>query len=271
MSCVYCQSNDSSRIAREQGISLKNSIIQNDINEFFLWLKTIQLDNVNILFLGGEVTVSKNFYNFIERLKKEVSADIRLGILTNCNTNQNYMNKIIKCFDDLPSNWDISLSISNEAKLPSELIRWGLTWDKFSKNFETYLNHPNIYQICLSPAPTIFSIKHMYEYFEWAFDLVRKTNKKCMVYGNWIRSPEVLDPARSSIKNRIYIDKLENLFLINKDIFNSDNNPFAINWLKKLKNRIGTIKQNEKELKEFLDNMASFKQNKKIYELMNYV
>ena len=177
----------------------------------------------------------------------------------------------MKCFNDLPSNWNIDLSISNEAKLPSELIRWGLDWNKFSKNFKTYLNHSRISYICLSPTPTIFSIKHMYEYFEWVFDLVRKTNKKCMVYGNWIRSPEVLDPARSSIKNRIYIDKLENLFLINKDIFNSDNNPFAINWLKKLKNRIGTIKQNEKELKEFLDNMASFKQNKKIYELMNYV
>ena len=91
----------------------------------------------------------------------------------------------------------------------------------------------------------------MYEYFKWAFDIVRKADKKCMVYGNWVNDPMPLDPARSNIENRIYIDELIHLFSNNKDIFKkdvSDTNMFAINWLNKLKDRIGTIKQDNNEL-----------------------
>ena len=278
MSCVYCCPNDSSKIAREQGISFKNSIIQNDIDEFFIWLKTIQLDNIGINFLGGEVTASKNFYNFVERLKMSISADIHIGILTNCNTNQNNMNKIINCFDNLPSNWDINLSISNESVQPSKLIRWGLNWDKFSKNFETYLNHPKINYICLSPSPSIFSIKYMYEYFEWVFEIVKKTNKKCMVFGNWVQNPGVLDPARCKKDYKIYIDRLENLFLSNEDIFKSGPDTdktgsvtFAIKWLKKLKNRIGTVEPKLDELDEWFNEMYMFKKDKQIYNLKQYL
>lgn len=273
MSCIYCCPNDSSKIAKEQGVKLKKYIIQDDIDKFFSWIKTISLNDVGIKFLGGEVTISKNFYNFIEQLKDNVSENIRLGILTNCNTNQKNMNKIIKCFNDLPSNWNIDLSISNESKLPSELIRWGLNWNTFSKNFETYLNHPKIHSICLSPTPTIFSIKHMYEYFEWAFNIIRKANKKCMVYGNWVYDPMPLDPARSNIKNRIYIDELIHLFSNNKDIFKmniSDTNMFAINWLNKLKDRIGTIEQDNDELENLLEELEDWKKSKKVYNLLNY-
>ena len=273
MSCIYCCPYDSSTIAKEQRRVKYKSIIQDDIDKFFVWLKTIELHNVHIKFLGGEVTISKNFYNFIEQLKDNVSENIRLGILTNCNTNQKNMNKIIKCFNDLPSNWNIDLSISNESKLPSELIRWGLNWNTFSKNFETYLNHPKIHSICLSPTPTIFSIKHMYEYFEWAFNIIRKANKKCMVYGNWVYDPMPLDPARSNIKNRIYIDELIHLFSNNKDIFKmniSDTNMFAINWLNKLKDRIGTIEQDNDELENLLEELEDWKKSKKVYNLLNY-
>ena len=99
-----------------------------------------------------------------------------------------------------------------------------------------------------------------------------------MVFGNWVQNPGVLDPARCKKDYKIYIDRLENLFLSNEDIFKSGPDTdktgsvtFAIKWLKKLKNRIGTVEPKLDELDEWFDEMHMFKKDKQIYNLKQYL
>lgn len=279
MSCIYCDADFSSKIASEK--KLKQHLKQpteKDLQVFIDWLIFIiprQTKPVTLSFLGGEITYSKNFFMFVEKLlaAKELHNNrITFSCLTNGNSSKDKVEKMLSMLDTLPEKWVVNICMSSEGiGEAGELVRWGLNWERFKYNLEQYIQHPRITFLCLSPTPCLFTIPSMLEYFEWAFDTIKKHNKKVTIAGNWIVYPTEIDVARCSPDKKIYVDKIIELCYANENLF-AFTSEFArtIKWLEKLKERIGTMPLDENKLNTFLDQKAQQKDDR-IYLLRNYL
>ena len=279
MSCIYCDADFSSKIASE--LKLKQQLqqpLEKDLQVFVDWLILTlpkQRLPVTLSFLGGEITYSKNFFIFVERLlaaKELHDTNITFSCLTNGNSSLDKVQKMLAMLDTLPEKWSVNISMSNEAiGEVGELVRWGLNWKTFKYNFELYIKHPRIEFICLSPTPCLFTIPSMLEYFKWAFDTVKKNNKKITIAGNWIVYPTEIDVARCSIDKKACIDDTIQLCIDNEDVFAFENAyTNCVTWLQTLKQRIGTMVLDEEMLNTFLDQKAKQK-NDRVYLLRNYL
>lgn len=279
MSCIYCDSDFSSKIAAEK--KLKQPLIQpidNDLDVFIAWLTNLlqsQSSSCTLSFLGGEITYSKNFFKFITRLLATTEIhdkEIMISFLTNGNSDKERLQKMLDLLDTLPEKWSVNICMSNEATgEASELVRWGLSWDKFKYNLEQYIQHPRVKFLCLSPTPCLFTVPDMLTYFEWTFNKVKEYNKKISIAGNWIVYPTEIDVARCSVDKKAYVKKTKQLCIDNEDIFafESEFNR-TLKWLDLLEERIGTMSLDQDALNKFLDQKAKEK-NDKIYLLRNYL
>jgi hypothetical protein len=71
MSCIYCDEVASSKIASEKKVNnSKNPKLDEDLKVFVEFLETVakKQKDINLSFLGGEVTYSKKFFYFVEQL-----------------------------------------------------------------------------------------------------------------------------------------------------------------------------------------------------------
>lgn len=279
MSCIYCDADFSSKIASE--LKLKQQLqqpLERDLQVFIDWLVFViprQTKHVTLSFLGGEITYSKNFFIFVERLlaaKELHDTNITFSCLTNGNSSIDKVQKMLSMLDSLPEKWSVNISMSSEGMGEAgELVRWGLSWDRFKFNFEKYIQHDRISFLCLSPTPCLFTIPSMLEYFEWAFETVRKYNKKVAIAGNWIVNPTEIDVARCSEDKKKYVIKTSELCKANKDLFVFESEfEKTIKWLEKLEQRIATMPLDEGLLNKFLDQKAQQKDNR-VYLLRNYL
>ena len=268
MSCVYCGEYSSSKIAKEKNKLIKSEIKKNNLEIFLNWLTTINLTDTNISFLGGEPSVSPNFYYFMERLKNIPIKNLSISFMTNANCSNKSLNKMFKLFDSLPIDWKINVVISNESKLPSELIRWGLNWERFEKNFIQINNNERINYLSLCPTISIFSIKHMYDYFEWVLHNLN-LNKRFLITGNEIVNPFELCISNCPTSYKHYVDKCIELFSNNKQVFNVKKYDFLYvkNWMNILKQKIGTTHQDLDKLDIWFDKMYEQKKDKNVYKL----
>jgi len=273
LSCVYCGPEESTKIAYEQGIKKvnQNKFLHKDLDVFFEWLDTIDLNNTYISFLGGEPIYSNNFYLFVNKLK-ENNADkfITLNVLTNGNTSSTYIKKVDNLLNNLPNNWKFVISFSNESfGGVSELIRWGLDWDRFCKNFEFYIKHSRLERITIVPTINIFSIKSLFDFFSWVFKILQKYNKKTLVYGNWVVTPTELDIARCPYEYKEKINEVIKLFYENECV--NSNFDLSITWLEKMKDRVATKEQDYEMLDRWFDRMYTFKKDNKIFNLKKFL
>mgnify|MGYP003864638181 CR=1 FL=1 len=87
MTCQYCDARSSHSIGKKQGI--KQPVFQADKQDYdiFLdWLQTIN-EPYTLSFLGGEVTYSKNFQRFAERMLQTLQhQEMFIAIMTNANS-----------------------------------------------------------------------------------------------------------------------------------------------------------------------------------------
>ena len=279
MSCIYCDADFSSKIAAEKKIKQQlKQPTENDLEVFINWLIFIiprQTKPVCLSFLGGEITYSKNFFIFVKRLLKAKelhNSNIVFSCLTNGNSNQAKLNRMLEMLDTLPEKWDINVCMSNEGTGEiSELVRSNLNWERFKYNLEQYIKHPKIKFLCLAPTPCLFTVPSMLEYFIWAFNIIKSYNKKLTIAGNWIVYPTAIDVARCNVDKKIYVDQIIELCQEHKTLFAYDNEfNRTIKWLEKLKDRIGTMPLDENMLNTFLDEKAKEKDNR-VYLLRNYL
>ena len=279
MSCIYCDADFSSKIASEK--KLKRPLLnplEKDLQVFIDWLIFIlpkQKRHVTLSFLGGEITYSKNFFIFIEKLiaaKELHDVSITFSCLTNGNSKPENLQRMLNVFDTIPEKWAVNMCMSSEGTgKVGQLVRWGLNWETFKYNFEQYLQHPRIEFVCLSPTPCLFTIPSMLDYFKWAFSTVKKHNKKLTIAGNWIVYPTEIDVARCGLDKKDYVEDTIQLCIDNKDLFAYDNAyTDCITWLKTLKQRIGTMPLDEDMLNKFLE-QKSFEKNDTIHSLRNYI
>lgn len=279
MACIYCDGTSSSRIAQEQGWKKVMNVPDEEHMKLFIdWFEEVALKQpfIPLSFLGGEISYSKNFYKFMELIlakEKIHNSRINFSVLTNGNATEKNQKKLIELFDRLPDKWGLSLGISNEATGEvAEKVRYGLDWNRFQKNFIEYITHPRITNVTLAPTPNIFTIRHMYSYFDWVITELRKTKTKLAIFGNWVNWPAELDPASCNEEYKKYVQDNIDLIQRNNDLF-LDTNQYnhTMKWLEQLKNRINTIPRNDKELDGWIDMISKQKKDDSLQLLREYL
>lgn len=277
MSCIYCFEDTSSRIAQEKNLpdAIKLKPDESFIDSFIEFLVELtKKQTVSLSFSGGEITYSKNFFSFIKKLlsiPELTDRRLHISVISNCNSLRKKQKEMLNLLDLFPETWEFNIAISNESKgTVAELVRYGLSWDRFAYNFESYMSHPRINYVVLAPAFSIFTVKNMYNYFEYVFAEAEKHKNKVTLsmYGNWIQSPTELDPARLPESYRFYVDRTIELFHQYQHLF-KDNFEFSIRGLTVLKNRIGTSHIDTKALKQWLFDAAEQKKDDRILMLTN--
>jgi hypothetical protein len=274
MACLYCGPNFSSKIAIEEKLRIKSVPLSTEFEAFKefsdpLIKNAIELDRtvftrefwdktqLRFVFLGGEPTLIDQFYDFVDHIVERVKhhstdkhwrpkmRNIRLEIVTNCNTTPALMNKFFRLIDNTSFEWTIG--ISNESYgHDAELIRHGLNWKRFQDNFRQYISvSKKIDSINLAPTFNIFNLKTFHLYMAWVHDQFNQQLEStgwCPLFtwhGNFVTDP-VLDIKVLPIEYKKYID-------LAIDVAEKETNPkfknkiSTIKFLELMRDRIGTI------------------------------
>jgi MoaA/NifB/PqqE/SkfB family radical SAM enzyme len=272
MSCVYCDEVASSKIASEKKINNpKNPKIDEDLSVFFDFLETVakHQDEINLSFIGGEVTYSKKFFYFVEQLLENdilLKSNVNFSILTNCNSSDAAMLKIISLFNKMPEHWYVHVSISNESTgATAELVRYGLSWDRFLRNFKMYYQHRKVDAVLIAPTLSIFTVKTFPDFIKTIIDIIIElgNTKTFKVTGNWILFPEILNPVYAKAEYKSSINDLKN-FVTEVGVIR---NPNFITFLEKLEHRIGSLELDHSRLYDFLEELAEQKSDNNIWKL----
>lgn len=272
MSCIYCDEVASSKIASERKIkNSKNLKAEDDLKVFVEFLETVakQQDEINLSFLGGEVTYSKKFFYFVDELLKNETlfkSSVQFSILTNCNSSDAAMLKTISLFNKMPDNWYVNVSISNESVgSAAELVRYGLSWERFVRNFKIYYQHNKVGSLLIAPTLTIFTVKTFPDFIKTMTDIVVElgNNKTFKVFGNWVLSPEILNPVYAKSEYKSMIRDLKDYVVDTNVITNTD----FIKFLEKLENRIGSLELDHNKLDKFLTELTEQKLDNNIWKL----
>lgn len=272
MSCVYCDEVASSKIASEKKVNNpKNMKAEEDLTVFVSFLETVakKQKHINLSFLGGEVTYSKKFFYFVEQLLSNetlVNSTVYFSILTNCNSSDAAMLKTITLFNKMPDNWYVNVSVSNESTgSAAELVRYGLSWDRFLKNFRMYYKHSKVSSLLIAPTLTIFTVKTFPEFIKTMVDIVIElgNEKSFKVFGNWVLSPEILNPVYAKAEHKNSINELKEYVTRVGVIRNAD----FITFLEKLEHRIGSLELDYVKLDKFLESLVKQKADDSLWKL----
>lgn len=278
LSCLYCSSECSSKIAQEEGAINVDNTRSHDIEQFKLWIAKVAAENTNttiINFLGGEPTASKLFYellDFIQTISKQhPNFKPQLEICTNCNSKKHLMDKLIASIDSSSIEWVIS--VSNESYgADAESIRYGLDWNRFTDNLIRYMTHPNVVSINFSPTVNALNLKTFAQYIKFVQELLAKHAPTQLFgwVGSYVSNPVELDikflPAeyKKYITDAIHqIEKEENniLFANYKRFFK---------FLTEMERRISSDfnPDYQQQLQEFINQKQRVKQTDRLNRLI---
>jgi hypothetical protein len=279
MSCIYCWSGNSSKIAQEEGVAVEDNTKEEDYIIFKQWIKShiersdLTQKELIFIFLGGEPTASERFYELVDYIETVSNGRaIRLEICTNANSKPFLMDKIIAKMDSSKLKWGIG--ISNESfGNDAELIRHGLDWTRFTNNFVRYIQHPKTELIVLSPTVNIFNLKSFPEYISWVYEQFRThaPNKEFTWYGNFTSWPVELDIAGLPESYGKYLEQTKQVVL---DNIESSNHVYSENFITFLDNmilRIGTAYNDnyKQDATQFLVRKQQVKKTDKLIKLMD--
>jgi MoaA/NifB/PqqE/SkfB family radical SAM enzyme len=203
LSCLYCSSVCSSKIAQEENKPNLDNTRQTDIQKFKLWIAKVaanSTDTVVINFLGGEPTASKLFYELLETIR-DISNQCpnfkpQIEICTNCNSKPYLMDKLIALI--ATSSFDWVITVSNESYgSDAELIRYGLEWERFVNNLISYMTCTNVVSVNFATTINALNLKTFAEYIKFVH-LLFASHAPTQSFG-WIGS-HVSNPTELDIK-----------------------------------------------------------------------
>jgi MoaA/NifB/PqqE/SkfB family radical SAM enzyme len=284
LSCVYCNAESSSKIAQEENIIIVDNTRSNDIEQFKLWLEKVAVNNSNnpdrtiINFLGGEPTASKLFYELLDAIqdisKKHPDFKLQMEICTNCNSKKYLMDKLIACIDSSSSDSiDWAISISNESYGDdSELIRYGLNWNRFVDNLVRYITHPKVVCINFSITINALSLRTFAKYIDFVQTLfaTHAPTQSFGWIGNYVSNPDALDIKFLSIEHKQHIIAArEQIDLVKDNKFFRNYSKFS-KFLTEMERRIASEynPNYKKELQEFIDYKQRVKRTNKLTRLI---
>jgi len=153
----------------------------NDIQEWFD--KDILWDQVNemipnlkkVYMTGGEPTLIKNNFKFMQECIDKNRKDIVMFFNTNCtNVNTKFTN-LISQFNRV----NINASIDGVGAV-NDYIRSPSNWSQISKNIETLAQMPNVH-LGVTPTVQVYNIFNLVDTLEWVESLNKKYNTNIFV------------------------------------------------------------------------------------------
>jgi len=275
LSCLYCTADYSSKIAREEGVRVKDNTRQKDVEIYKQWL----VDTVNnskqeieISFLGGEPTASKFFYELLDHIVTCVdTSKIRLEVMTNGNSKKFLLDKFLNALQ--PAKCELNLTVSNESfKEHSELIRYGLDWDRFENNIHTYASSDVIQHINFELTVTNMGLPSLPQYVKWVFETMKDHRKTFGFHALPVDWPNEMDIAILPTSFKKYIDEVI-------QIVNEQPNPKIPHYSKQnflshldsLSKRVGSnYKENYKDIvRSILEKKQNVKRTDKLMKLLD--
>lgn len=269
-SCIYCDENSSSLIAEEKGIKQKFvSYNSDDLKVIVEWIENIETSPtkfITLKFLGGEPTMSRNYFKFLDHLVSKCSdKHFLIHTITNCNTSEKGIQKI-KSYLNKKNNWKWCFAISNESTYTlSENVRFKLNWENFDRCVKFYANEPNVFFVTAAMAQNIFTVKDLPNYFTYIDSIFTESKKDYGFVYNWVLSPTILSVAHLPSTFKKYITETREL--VNASTSNLQKSSF-LNYLNELEKLLGTKPLDEYQLKNWLDIQNTFKKNKLDVDLL---
>ena len=196
LKCRMCNPWNSSQIAKEH-IELENKdplyktvwsktfgqfpVSVLDDQQWFdsniMWDQVIDLipSLKKVYMTGGEPTLIKNNFKFMQACIDQGRTDIVLFFNINCtNVNKNFLNLISK-FDQVI----INASIDGIGKV-NEYIRYPSKWNQVSKNIESLAMMSNV-KLGITPTVQVYNIYDLVNILEWTESLQQKYNNRIFV------------------------------------------------------------------------------------------
>ena len=264
MACAYCWEGLSSRWQKETGIRFPDTedlIFDKVINVLSEYWDTKLKNEGSISFLlqGGEPFFTNHMFEFIERFIKNINdtkrkqQKVTLVITTNLNFPESKLDRFIELVKST-ENITYVMQLSGEAiGKQSELIRWGLDWDKWEKNLLKFVKESKYIKnlhIGFGCAHNSLSIPYFKQFLEYIDNVLEGEdyNKPIFYHKNWIDTPEHLSPSVLESKYKSHIDEMIEYLTTNtkSNIFGKN---AYIESLRTIKSLIGT--NNNNEMKEF--------------------
>lgn len=278
MACLYCSAKSSSKIAKEEKLKIKQNKSEEDYKLFTEWLfnyfarEDLIYKKINIVFIGGEPTYNKRFFEFIDKISQLAELYTRyeftIGLITNCNTLPKTMDKLTQIIETSFLHWNII--VSNEStNETAELVRTGLNWLRFETNLKKYLSLKNVKKVTFLPTVSILTIKNLPNYVTYIQNITIKFDKDIFWNGNYVEYPYELDVSLLPPEYKKYAVAARNNFettnVISQDRF--------INFLNSIENRIGKRYNPNwfNDIETFIKKKSFIKNNTKILELLKEI
>ena len=271
LSCLYCSPEHSSKIAQEEGVDVPNKLMEADLEMFKSWIKS-KVDNsdkpMTIAFLGGEPTASKLFHDIIDFIVSLNAKDLTINITTNCNSKEFLFNKFLDAMSK--SNYKWAIHISNESyKDDSQLIRYGLDWDRFEHNLRAYATHPKVSHILFDVAMNSVALPSFPDYVKWLCDVMSNYEKRFTIVGSTVSFPEELDIKILPESFKQYVDQAIQT-ITESDLSNCIFKNKILNFFNTIKLRIGSDYQEDYEttIRKFLEQKQEYKKTNQLVKLL---
>jgi organic radical activating enzyme len=272
LSCLYCSSDHSSKIAQEENEVVPSKFTEEDLNVYIQWLtKTINNSSnpIDIAFLGGEPTASKAFYQMIERIASLENMRGKIQVTTNGNTKEFLFNKFIAAMDKSNSKWAIHLS--NESfKQDSNLIRYGLDWQRFESNLRAYAQHPSVSYILFDVAINAVALPTFPKYVNWLYDVMSEYDKPFTILGGFVHWPEELDISILPESYKKYATQAIEI-VEQRKLPNTVNQEKMLKFLTSIETRVGSDYQENYRtiIEDFLKMKQEFKKTDQLLQLLD--
>ena len=247
LSCIYCNENDSSTIAKEK--KLKNPVLKyddNDVNLLADYIISISEQRpVTINMLGGEPTLSRGYHKFIQKLihKEKNSKNIFLVTTSNGNMHPSVLQKLNEYMQQTDWHWIWGFS-GESTDLVFEQIRFGCKWTNYIKNVNYFVDNLNVKTLSFNPTINLLSIKTLPDYIEF----INSIEKPFYLNGNYVLMPDILSIKNSPEELKKYVLQAKHNFK-NKFCLNEKN---VYTWFNNLYNLVGTGSYNKNNLQMYL-------------------
>ena len=253
-SCLYCGPMYSSKIAEEQNVAEKYKYFnEQELDIIVDWLSQLETNEDTLIkILGGEPTSSKNYFYFLDKLLASEARNkkITMFTVTNGNTADKIYNKFDDYFNDSP-NWRWGFGLSNESQgKVSEILRYGLDYDRYLKSLEFYASNPKVHWVCIAMAVNRFSIKSMPDFFNDVDTILKKYDQEYNFAYNWVRYPLMMNPKYLPSSFKSYIEQTRQLAQQTTSKLHKQGFYYFLDEINKT---IGTEESNMEELHSWID------------------
>jgi organic radical activating enzyme len=165
------------------------------VKAFLEWWPDITKTLQEIRVTGGEPTLSHNFWQFMEEVKKYPSPNLRVAINSNLGVNQEIIDKLINITNEIDvKEFDIYTSCEAYGE-QAEYIRDGLNYPLWRENLVQVIENANIRQVVIMMTINSLCLFSITEFLDDMLELKAKYGwNKPIVDFNILRWPAFMSP-----------------------------------------------------------------------------